>query len=126
MSTPTKLDPLPWFAFNVGEYLKDTARLTTEAHGAYLLLMLDYYARGEPCPDDDFILAAVAKLPEEQWKRYRKVLSAFFDIREGYWFHKRIEHEIRDGMRKHAESVARTAAATRLGGSKGHQVPTNH
>jgi hypothetical protein len=34
------------------------------------------------CPDDDFILSAVAKLPVEIWQqRYRKVLEPFFDVR---------------------------------------------
>jgi uncharacterized protein YdaU (DUF1376 family) len=108
--TPEKLTPLPWFAFNVQEYLADTMRLTTESHGAYLLLILDYYARGEPCPDDDFILAATVKLSEEAWKRHRKVLAPFFDIREGYWFHKRIEREMQAAMLKHSASVERAKA----------------
>jgi uncharacterized protein YdaU (DUF1376 family) len=30
-------------AANVAENVKDTMRLNTEAHGAYLLLVLDYY-----------------------------------------------------------------------------------
>lgn len=109
--TVTKLDPLPWFAFNIGEYVTDTMRLQTESHGAYLLLMLDYYARGEPCPDDDFILAAVAKLPEETWKRHRKVLAPFFDIRDGHWFHKRIEREMLEASAKHSAGIARSKAA---------------
>lgn len=107
-----KLTPLPWFAFNIADYITDTLRLQTESHGAYLLLTLDYYGKGEPCPDDDFILAAVAKLPEERWKQHRKALAPFFDIRDGYWFHKRIEREMREASVKHSESIARATSAS--------------
>jgi uncharacterized protein YdaU (DUF1376 family) len=54
----------PWFPFYVGDYTRDTARLTTEAHGAYLLLMLDYWVNGAP-PDDDETLATITKLPAD-------------------------------------------------------------
>lgn len=107
---PTKREALPWFAFNVAEYLKDTMRLVTESHGAYLLLMLDYYSTGEPCPDDDFVLAAVAKLPQEAWLRHRKVLASYFDLRDGKWFHSRIEREMLEAERKHSLSIARATA----------------
>jgi uncharacterized protein YdaU (DUF1376 family) len=101
-----KLEPLPWFAFNVGEYVKDTMRLTRDAHGAYLLLMLDYYGTATPCPDDDFILAALTKSTEAEWKQLRKMLAPFFDIREGHWYHNRIEREMREASAKHAAGIA--------------------
>jgi len=44
--------------------------------------MLDYHGAAQPCPDDEFILSAVAKLPVEiRQQRYRKVLEPFFDVR---------------------------------------------
>ena len=69
MTDTIKLEPLPWFAFNVADYQTGTGRLPTESHGADLLLMLDYYGKASPCPDDDFILAAVTRLPIESWKK---------------------------------------------------------
>ena len=50
-----------WFPFNVGDYVRDTMHLTTEQHGAYLLLMLAYWPRG-PLPDNDNALASIAKV----------------------------------------------------------------
>lgn len=102
---------LPWFAFNIKDYISDTMRLTTEAHGAYLLLILDYYESEGPSPDDDFILAAITKLPIEQWQKHRKVLSRFFEIRDGHWFHNRIETEMRDACAKHAANKENARAA---------------
>lgn len=101
-----KLEPLPWFALNVGEYVKDTMRLTRDAHGAYFLLILDYYGTAKPCPDDDFILAALTKSTEAEWKQIRKMLAPFFDIRDGLWYHNRIEREMREASAKHAAGIA--------------------
>jgi uncharacterized protein YdaU (DUF1376 family) len=127
MSKPKTLEPLPWFAFNVAGYVKDTMRLTTESHGAYLLLMLDYYATGAPCPDDDFILAAVAKLAPEAWTQHRKVLAPFFDIKGGFWHHRRIERELLEAAAKHATSIARAKAGgvarARKMGERTRQIP---
>lgn len=82
----------PWFPFYVGDYTRDTARLTTEAHGAYLLLMLDYWVNGSP-PDDDETLATITKLPVSAWKKRRPVLVKFFKVEGGVWMHSRIEKE---------------------------------
>lgn len=82
----------PWFPFYVGDYVRDTARLTTEAHGAYLLLMLDYWVNGAP-PDDDETLATITKLPVTIWRKRRPMLVKFFKVKDGLWTHNRIEKE---------------------------------
>jgi uncharacterized protein YdaU (DUF1376 family) len=82
----------PWFPFYVGDYTRDTARLTTEAHGAYLLLMLDYWVNGAP-PDDDETLATITKLPVTIWRKRRPALVKFFKVKDGVWTHSRIEKE---------------------------------
>jgi uncharacterized protein YdaU (DUF1376 family) len=82
----------PWFPFYVGDYVRDTARLTTEAHGAYLLLMLDYWVNGAP-PDDDETLATITKLPVTIWRKRRPMLVKFFKVKDGTWTHSRIDKE---------------------------------
>lgn len=81
-----------WMPFYVGDYLRDTSRLTTEQHGAYVLLILDYWVNG-PLPDNDAALAPVVKMSASQWKRQRATIAAFFSIRDGKWHHKRIDAE---------------------------------
>jgi uncharacterized protein YdaU (DUF1376 family) len=82
-----------WMPLYVGDYLGDTQRLTTEQHGAYLLLILDYWRNG-PAPDDDSILQQITKLDKAGWKKHRPALARMFQIEGGEWKHKRIDAEL--------------------------------
>lgn len=113
----------PWFPFYVGDYMRDTARLTTEAHGAYLLLMLDYWPNGAP-PDDNETLATITKMPLKAWMAMRPKLESFFIIANGRWTHKRIERELLLADEKHRKR----AEAGKLGGkakANAKQNPSN-
>src|ERR1700760_4127760 len=85
----------PWMPLYVGDYLGDTGHLTTAQHGAYLLLMMHYWRKGE-LPDDDRQLSKITKLPLRTWSDYRPVLQLFFY--DG-WKHKRIDAELARMMR---------------------------
>jgi uncharacterized protein YdaU (DUF1376 family) len=85
----------PWMPLYVGDYLGDTGHLTTAQHGAYLLLMMHYWRKGE-LPDDDRQLSKITKLPLRTWCEYRPTLQDFFH--EG-WKHKRIDAELEKMMR---------------------------
>jgi uncharacterized protein YdaU (DUF1376 family) len=80
----------PWMPLYVGDYLGDTGHLTTAQHGAYLLLMMHYWRKGE-LPDDDRQLSKITKLPLKTWCDYRPILRDFFH--DG-WRHKRIDAEL--------------------------------
>jgi uncharacterized protein YdaU (DUF1376 family) len=80
----------PWMPLYVGDYLGDTGHLTTTQHGAYLLLMMHYWRKGE-LPGDDRQLSKITKLPLKTWCEYRPILQDFFH--EG-WKHKRIDAEL--------------------------------
>lgn len=82
-----------WMPFYIGDYLGDTQRLTTEQHGAYLLLILDYWRNG-PAPDDDAVIQQITKLDSKGWKRCRPAISRLFKIVGGEWRHKRIDAEL--------------------------------
>lgn len=84
--------PDTWMPLYIGDYLQDTTRLSTEQHGAYLLLIMDYWTNG-PLPDDDAALAHVTRLQPAAWKKNRPMLSRFFSIEDGEWHHKRIDDE---------------------------------
>jgi uncharacterized protein YdaU (DUF1376 family) len=91
MSSETRPDV--WFPLVVGDYLKDTSRLTTEQHGAYLLLLMDYWVKGPP-PDSDVALSSITGLELRRWRLTRPTLIAYFRVVEGVWRHKRVDEEI--------------------------------
>jgi uncharacterized protein YdaU (DUF1376 family) len=81
-----------WMPFYVGDYLSATGRLTTEQHGAYLLILLDYWKNGPP-PADDGVLAALARLSPAAWRKARPALMGFFEIQNGCLIQRRVERE---------------------------------
>jgi uncharacterized protein YdaU (DUF1376 family) len=85
----------PWMPLYVGDYLGDTGHLTTAQHGAYLLLMMHYWRKGE-LPDNDRQLSKITKLPLKTWCEYRPTLQDFF---HSGWKHKRIDAELERMMR---------------------------
>lgn len=112
MNQQTRRDA--WFPFYVGDYLRDTGRLTTEAHGAYLLLLCDYWTMAKPLPDDNDQLAAITRLPPEKWVKLRPILAGFFKVDGGLWRHKRVEIEL-----QRAKSISRSRAKA---GSQGAET----
>lgn len=79
----------------IGDYLADTSRLTTEQHGAYLLLLMDYWRSGR-LPDNDQVLAQITKLPIDTWLLHKGVLQGFFEVIDGELVHSRVEKELDD------------------------------
>jgi uncharacterized protein YdaU (DUF1376 family) len=76
----------------IGDYLADTMHLSTEQHGAYLLLLFHLWRRGS-LQDDDVVLAQITGLPIGTWNVCRAVLAEFFEIHDGAWHHRRVERE---------------------------------
>jgi uncharacterized protein YdaU (DUF1376 family) len=80
----------PWMPLYVGDYLRDTRRLTTLQHGIYMLLIMDYWSVGS-LPDDDSQLAQIAGLTLKQWQCNRNAIASMF---QSGWKHKRIDNEL--------------------------------
>lgn len=112
----------------VADYLADAAHLTAQEHGAYLLLIMNYWQRGKPLPDNDRVLAGVARVSADEWPHVREVLEPFFLIEGGQWLHKRIDAELASSnARLDAASKAGKASAERRakGGSTPVERPLN-
>ena len=103
-----------WMPLYIADYLADTSRLTLEQHGAYLLLIMDYWRNGAP-PDDPVILARIVGASPEQWRAIAPVLHSLFhdEIRGGskVWAHKRIDEEL--GRAKGISKIRAEVAANR-------------
>lgn len=74
----------------VADYLRDTRKLTAAEHGAYLLLIMEYWTVGE-LPADDRQLSRIASMSPAEWKRARPNIEGFFH--DG-WKHKRLDAEL--------------------------------
>lgn len=107
--TPTAKTDI-WMPLFIGDYLADTARLTTEQHGAYLLLIMDYWRNGPP-PDDAAILCQITRLSPDAWSIAQAMLGKFFIIENGVWRHKRIDQELSAAGDKKEKAVDKAKAA---------------
>jgi uncharacterized protein YdaU (DUF1376 family) len=83
-----------WMPFYIADYYRDTMHLSTVQHGAYCLLLLNYWVRQAALPDDNDYLANVTRLSLEQWLGHRPSLCLFFSVGNGRWVHGRVEKEI--------------------------------
>jgi uncharacterized protein YdaU (DUF1376 family) len=119
--------PDTWMPLVIGDYKKDTGRLTRDLHGGYLLLIMEYWTTG-PLADDDAELAAIVLATPREWKAIRPKLARFFQIDAGIWRHKRIDAELAEATeRKARESEkGRAGAAARWGNKDGPGNPTGN
>ena len=129
MSKPTAWMPMYW-----GDYLRDTQHLTTEQHGVYLLLIAHYWNTGRAPPDDEKFLRNICQISEYKFRKNRQVISAFFKVENGHWYHSRIERELLVAFDNKESAIARGkrgAAArwkgeTSNGASNAHTMAHHH
>jgi uncharacterized protein YdaU (DUF1376 family) len=113
--------PDTWMPLYVGDYLRDTMHLTTEQHGAYLLLIMACWVGGGVLPGQDAQLAVIARISPEKWRKMRPVIAAFFQADAGGWSHNRISKELAKTdevieKRRNAGLASATAALARREG----------
>jgi len=107
-----------WMPLYIGDYLRDTSRLSTLQHGAYLLLIMDYWVNGH-LPNDDEQLANIARVSRRDWDKMKPVLGRLF---QPGWKHKRIDGE----LAKAAEiSAARRNSASKRWGRQDRNDDAN-
>jgi uncharacterized protein YdaU (DUF1376 family) len=62
------------------DYLGDTGHLSTEEHGAYLLILMQMWNAGGSLPSDPAKLARVARCSTKKWLAMADTILAFFHI----------------------------------------------
>lgn len=83
-----------WMPLMVDKYLGDTTHLTTEQHGAYLLLLMAAWKRDGQLPNDDAQLAQITRMTLAKWKSARAVVLAFFSLDGDKLTQKRLSEEL--------------------------------
>lgn len=77
-----------------GDYLRDTADLSLAEHGAYLLLLIAYWHRGEPIPVNSAYRIAGAIEPQEQAAVDAVLRRFFYADGEGLLRNSRMDKEL--------------------------------
>lgn len=98
----------PWMPWYIGDYLRDTAHLTTEQHGAYLLLLAHCWQHGR-IPISQSERAAVTKTPLRRWRLMSEPINKFF---EADGTQKRVTQELE---KAETVTIQRRMAGTRGG-----------
>lgn len=109
------MNSLPYMQLYVNDYLADTAHLNATQHGAYILLLMNYWQQGKPLNNSRERLAFVSRMTPEEWEDNREILAEFFWIDGDIWTHARVENDlakVREKSEK-ASVSAKTAFAKR-------------
>jgi uncharacterized protein YdaU (DUF1376 family) len=95
----------------VADYLADTAHLSAAQSGAYLHLIMHYWQTGG-LPNDDRVLARIAKMSATEWRGARSIVQALF---QDGWKHGRIDFELSEADRisKAGRAGGKASAAAR-------------
>ncbi len=119
--------PDAWMPLYVADYLRDTGHLSTEEHGAYLLLLMHAWANSGALPDDDERLRRIARMDAKPWRASRHVLRAFFTAADGTLRHKRVDEEIVRATENQERRTqkARRAADARWGNAQAGRKQPN-
>lgn len=104
--------PMYWDA-----YLADTTHLTTEEHGAYLLLLGAMWRRNGSVPDDDKDNARILGLTKGRWIKVKSRLSEFLIIENGDISQKKLQKTWKNTQEK--------IQTNRSNGSKGGRPRSN-
>lgn len=83
-----------WMPLYIDNYLGDTIRLTTEQHGAYLLLIMEGWKSGGRLPDDDDQLAAIAKMAPRDWRKIAPIIRRYFTVEGADLVQSRLGREV--------------------------------
>lgn len=102
---------LPYMQLYIADYLADTMHLSTEEHGAYLLLMFNYWQTGRAIPKSR--LGKIARLSNDRWISVEGSLAEFFNDNGTEWIHERIERDL-EGVRSSLEQKSAAGRASAL------------
>lgn len=108
--------PIYW-----GDFLKDTMHLSTEEKGAYLLLIGHYWSTGGAVKNDKILIKNVCGL---SFKKLKNVLE-FFEEKDGFLHHYRIDSELSKALENQESQRKRTEAATAARRIKSTNVTPN-
>lgn len=89
---------------------------------AHRRLLDAYYSAGKVSANADILLRVCRAITPEEQAAVRKVASEFFEVRDGYLFHEKVEHEL---TRSRAITEKRRDAGKRGAATTNGKLPAN-
>lgn len=89
-----------WMPLYIGDYLADTMHLSTEEHGAYLLLLMALFKAGGSIDLDETSFAILTRLSTDRWAAMEKKMLRFFNVDGRILTHDRVTLEIEAAKEK--------------------------
>ncbi|KQW79730.1 YdaU family protein [Brevundimonas sp. Root1279] len=110
----------PFMQLYVADYLGDTRHLTTEQHGAYLLLLMTMWRSDGRLPNDPKKLARIAGCSPSRWAKIADEVLEFFTVEGAELTNHRLTIELEKSSEK---SIKRAVSGSR--GGKAKALKTN-
>ncbi len=98
---------MEWYKRRPGNYRRKTRHLSLAEHGAYNLLIDEYYSVESPLPADDHALASIIGKPLDEWLAVKKNVLPFFTKSGGVLRNKHCEVELEEVSSRRAGGLAR-------------------
>ncbi len=109
-----------WMPLYVGDYLRETRHFNAQEHGAYMLLLMAHWVRGEDgLPSSNKLLAFMASCTQSQWSKVRPTLEPLFTVTDTAWHHPRLMIEIQ-------KRASKSAAARKNALKRWNKTEENH
>jgi len=113
----------PFMQLYVADYLGDTRHLSTEQHGAYLLLLMTMWRAGGSLPNDPKKLARIAGCGPARWEKICDDVMAFFEVGRDEIVSARLSQELEKASQK---SQKRSEAGAKGGSAKSLKTNATH
>lgn len=117
-----------YYPHHIGDYRRDTAHLSILEHGAYRLLLDEYYVSARPLPSDLPTLCRITRaLSRAERDAVAHILRTYFQPTPEGYRHKRVEAELATYQERldHATIAGRASAEARRNRRTTNATPTH-
>lgn len=107
----TSPNPDTWMPFYMGDFEASTAALSAEEKWGYLKVIFEYWRLAHKGIRINFDKKIIKNISKVSMKKVEKILT-FFENKDGFLYHKRIEKEVTKAVEIKEKNARRTEAAT--------------